>query len=47
MGNGAQHAIATATAAALAIKYGATPRQVHDNHLSELQDLVAEARGAD
>ena len=47
MGNGAQHAIATAAAASIAIKYGATPRQVHDNHLSELQDLVAEARGAD
>ncbi len=47
MGNGAQHAIATAAAAAIAIKYGATPRQVHDNHLSELKDLVAEARGAD
>jgi len=47
MGNGAQHAIATAAAASIAIKYGATPRQVHDNHLHELQDLVAEARGAD
>ena len=47
MGNGAQHAIATAAAASIAIKYGATPRQVHDNHLRELQDLVAEARGAD
>ncbi len=47
MGNGAQHAIATAAAAAVAIKYGVTPRQVHDNHLDELQDLVAEARGAD
>lgn len=47
MGNGAQHAIATAAAAAVAIKHGATPRQVHDHHLSELKDLVAEARGAD
>lgn len=47
MGNGAQHAIATAAAAAVAIKHGATPRQVHDNHLSELKELVAEARGAD
>ena len=47
MGNGAQHAIATAAAAAVAIKHGATPRQVHDNHLDELQALVAEARGAD
>ena len=46
MGNGAQHAIATAAAASIAIKYGATPRQVHDNHLRELQDLVVEACGA-
>lgn len=43
----AQHAIATAAAAAVANKYGVTPRQVHDHHLDELQDLVAEARGAD
>lgn len=47
MGNGAQHAIATAAAASIATKYGATPRQVHDNHLNELQELVAEVRGAD
>ena len=40
-------AIATAAAAAIAIRHGATPRQVHDNHLRELQELVAEARGAD
>jgi len=46
MGNGAQHAIATAAAASIAIKHGASPRQVHDNHLRELQELVAEARGA-
>ncbi len=47
MGNGAQHAIATAAAAAVAIKHGATPRQVHDHHLQELRDLVSEARGPD
>ena len=47
MGNGAQHAIATAAAASLAVKYGASPRQVHDHHIAELQELVAEARGAD
>ena len=47
MGNGAQHAIATAAAASVAIKHGATPRQVHDNHIGELHALVAEARGAD
>ena len=37
MGNGAQHAIATACAAALCVKYGAS-RQVHDNHLTELEN---------
>ena len=42
MGNGAQHAIATACAAALCVKYGASPRQIHDNHLVELQQLVEE-----
>lgn len=47
MGNGAQHAIATAAAASIAVQHGATPRQVHDRHLAELKDLVAEARGAD
>ena len=47
MGNGAQHAIATAAAAAVAMRHGVTPRQVHDNHLDELKTLVAEARGAD
>jgi hypothetical protein len=47
MGNGAQHAIATAAAASIAIKYGATPRQVHDNHLRELQNLIADTLGAE
>ncbi len=47
MGNGAQHAIATAAAASVAQRHGATPRQVHDHHLVELQELVAEVRGAD
>lgn len=42
MANGAQHAIATAAAASLCCEYGATPRQVHDNHLTELQALVAD-----
>ncbi|MDG2039285.1 MAG: FAD-dependent oxidoreductase [Ilumatobacter sp.] len=47
MGNGAQHAIATAAAASIAIKYGATPRQVHDNHLRELQNLIVDTLGAE
>ena len=47
MGNGAQHAIATAAAAAIAQKHSATPRQVHDRHLAELKELVSEVRGAD
>lgn len=44
MGNGAQHAIATAAAAALCCKYAASPRQVHDHHIAELQAIVAEVR---
>ena len=45
MGNGAQHAIATAVAAVLCNKYAATPRSVHDHHLGELKALVAEVSG--
>jgi len=44
MGNGAQHAIATAAAASLCISHAATPRQVHDHYLAELQALTAEIR---
>ena len=44
MGNGAQHAIATAVAASLCCRYAATPRQIHDRHLDELKSLVAEVR---
>lgn len=46
MGNGTQHAIATACAAALCVKYAASQRQVHDNHLTELQELVADIHSA-
>ena len=46
MGNGAQHAIATAAAAVLCNKYAATPRSVYEHHLPELQDLVTEIRGS-
>lgn len=44
MGNGAQHAIAAAAAASLCCTHGATPRQVHDHHLAELQALTSELR---
>ena len=46
MGNGAQHAIATAVAAVLCNKYAATPRSVHDHHLVELKALVEEVIGS-
>ncbi len=41
MGNGAQHAIATAAAAALCLKYGVTPRRLATDHMGELQRTVA------
>lgn len=45
MANGAQHAIATAAAAALCCKYATTPRQVHDKHLPELKEVICEIQG--
>ncbi|MEC9113990.1 MAG: FAD-dependent oxidoreductase, partial [Actinomycetota bacterium] len=45
MGNGAQHAIATAAAAVLCNKYAATPRGIYEHHLSELQALTADIHG--
>ena len=33
-------------ALALCVKYGASPRQVHDYHLTELQELVADVHSA-
>lgn len=42
MANGAQHAIATAAAAALCLKYSTTPRGIHDAHLNELRVLIAQ-----
>ncbi|MBF6278657.1 MULTISPECIES: FAD-dependent oxidoreductase [Nocardia] len=41
MGNGAQHAIATAAAAALCLKYRVTPRRLATDHIDELQRTVA------
>ena len=45
MGNGGQHAIATAAAAHLCKKYGATPKDVCEKHVSELQDTAAAVTG--
>ncbi|MEV6657277.1 FAD-dependent oxidoreductase [Nocardia fluminea] len=41
MGNGAQHAIATAAAAALCLRYDVTPRQIGEHHLDELHTIIA------
>ncbi|RFU81419.1 pyridine nucleotide-disulfide oxidoreductase [Trichoderma arundinaceum] len=40
MGNGAQHAIATAAAAHLCKKYNTTPRSVCDKYLDEMRDVI-------
>ena len=45
MGNGAQHAIATAAAAHLCVKYTTTPRGVYDRHMQELQGMVSTLTG--
>jgi hypothetical protein len=45
MGNGGQHAIATAAAAHLCNKYEMTPRRVGERYLKELQDLAAKIAG--
>lgn len=42
MGNGAQHGIAAAGAAALCNKYDATPRELYQQHLDELRRLVSD-----
>lgn len=41
MGNGGQHAIATAAAAHTCRKYSTTPRGVYENHLRELGAITA------
>lgn len=46
MGNGGQHAIATAAAAKLCLKHHVTPRDISDNHLEELQKTIAEQGGS-
>lgn len=45
MGNGGQHAIATAAAAFLCKKYDTTPRGICESHLQELQEIVGEITG--
>lgn len=47
MGNGAQHAIATAVAAHLCRKHVTNPAGIYEYHLSELQTIVAGITGAD
>ena len=49
MGNGSQHAIATAAAAHLCKRYGTTPRGIYENEtwLEELKRLCAELTGAE
>lgn len=46
MGNGGQHAMATASAAHLCNKYNTTPRGIYENHLTELQALLETITGA-
>lgn len=46
MGNGGQHGIATAAAAFLCTKYSATPRDIYQGHLQELQDIARHASTA-
>lgn len=47
MGNGAQHGVAVAAAAALCNKYATTPRGLYDGRLAELRALVDELTGRD
>lgn len=47
MGNGAQHAIATAAAAKVCLTHGTTPRGVYENHIDELQRTIATITHAD
>ncbi|WP_267130055.1 FAD-dependent oxidoreductase [Cumulibacter manganitolerans] len=45
MGNGAQHAVATAAAAALCLKHDTSPRGIQGARMAELQDLIASITG--
>ncbi|MBC3189940.1 FAD-dependent oxidoreductase [Pseudonocardia sp. C8] len=46
MGNGGQHAIATAAAAKLCLEYGVTPSELCDDHLVELRKTVETLGGS-
>ncbi|NMO03182.1 FAD-dependent oxidoreductase [Gordonia sp. TBRC 11910] len=46
MGNGGQHAIATAAAAKLCVEHATTPRGVYQDHVDELQRLIVEIGGS-
>ncbi|GAA1209736.1 FAD-dependent oxidoreductase [Prauserella alba] len=46
MGNGAQHALATATAAKICLQHSTTPRDVGKHHLDELRKTVADLGGS-
>lgn len=46
MGNGGQHAIATAAAARLCVTYGVTPAEVGRHHVEELRKAVASLGGS-
>lgn len=46
MGNGGQHAIATAAAAHLCNKHRTNPRGVYENHMEDLKSIVAGITGA-
>ncbi|NYJ01750.1 hypothetical protein HNR19_002448 [Nocardioides thalensis] len=45
MGNGGQHAIATAAAAKVCLDHDVTPREIRDAHLEEIREAVAEVTG--
>lgn len=47
MGNGGQHAIASAAAAHLCLKYDKSPRKIGKEHVRELQRLAATVTGRD
>jgi len=40
--NGGQHGLAVGAAAALCKKYNATPREIRQKHIKELQELIAQ-----
>jgi hypothetical protein len=42
MGNGAQHAIATAAAAALCLKYETTPSKLRGTHFDEMRQAISD-----